>query len=227
MLAESKPHILIIDDDERIVELLSEFFKKNGFVTSGAFSVEEAEEALRYFSFDLIILDVMLPEVSGIDFAKSLRLAKNLMPIIMLTALSAPEDRVGGLESGADDYLIKPFEPKELLLRVRNLIESGKRDLKSGQVFYLGHIFYDFKSKTLFKGDKPIKISAVETKILELLLKNQGEVLSRDLLSKETGNSGLRSIDVLITRIRSKIEEDPKNPRFLKTFRGEGYGVFL
>lgn len=220
------PHILIVDDDNRILKLLKKFFEQNGFLASTAESVEKAEELLRYFVFDLIILDVMLSGVTGLDFAKTIKSSGSNMPIVMLTALSEPDDRVKGLEAGASDYLTKPFEPRELLLRVNNLIDSYNQHKKEEQIKRFGNNYYDFNLKEFIKKEQSIKLSTTEQKLLEILIEAQSNILSRDELSHKMGELSPRSIDVQIARIRSKIEDDPKEPKYLKTIRGLGYVLY-
>ncbi len=221
-----KSHILVVDDDNRILKLLKQFLSKNGFLVSTATSVPEAEELLKIFTYDLIILDVMLPNVTGIDFANTIRLSGSLVPIVMLTALSEINDRIKGLESGASDYLTKPFEPRELLLRINNLINNYTNYKKQGKIKRLGNNYYNFESKEFFKNNHLVQLSSTEQKLLELLINSEGKVISRDQLSKMMGNLSPRSIDVQIARIRSKIEDDPKTPKYLKTIRNDGYAIY-
>ncbi len=217
------PHILIVDDDNRILKLLKKFFEQNKFLVSTASSAKEAEILINYFIYDLITLDVMLPDITGLDFAKKIKSAGNSMPIIMLTALSEPSDRIKGLESGASDYLAKPFEPRELLLRVHNLIDSYNQHKKEQSKKRFGNSYYDFHTKELIKNKEVIKLSSTEQKLLEVLISRNGEILSRDELSNMMDEINPRSIDVQIVRIRGKIEEDPKSPKHLKTIRNKGY----
>jgi len=219
-------HILIVDDDNRILKLLKKFFSQEGFLVSAANSVKEAQDLLLYFTYDLIVLDVMLPDITGLEFARKIKASGNVMPIIMLTALSEPQDRIKGLEAGALDYLTKPFEPKELLLRVKNLIESYNQYKKERQIIRFGNNYYDFNSKEFIKNDQAVKLSTTEQVLLEILIENIGNVISREELSTKMGDSELRTIDVKITRIRSKIENNPKEPQYLKTIRGQGYVLY-
>jgi two-component system phosphate regulon response regulator OmpR len=226
-MEQQKPHILIVDDDNRILKLLNKFLNQNGFLTSSATSAEKAQELLKYFIFDLIILDVMLPGATGIDFATSIKSSGGSPPIVMLTALSEPDDRVKGLEAGANDYLSKPFEPKELLIRVRNLIELHSHNKKEQNIRRFGNSYYDLIRKDFYKSGKLVKLSTSEQKLLEILIENSGTAISRQELSEKVGGSlNDRSIDVQIVRIRNKIEDDPKEPKYLKTIRNEGYALY-
>jgi len=217
-------HILIVDDDNRILSLLKKFFSQEGFLVSAATCVKEAQDLLLYFRFDLIVLDVMLPGITGLEFAKDIKASGSTMPIIMLTALSEPHDRIKGLESGAMDYLTKPFEPKELLLRVKNLIESYKKFKKEKQIVRFGNNYYDYGSREFIRNNKSINLSSTEQVLFEILLENLGSVVTREELS--TKIKSLRTIDVQIARIRSKIEDNPKEPKYLKTIRGQGYALY-
>ena len=226
-MTEHNPHILIVDDDERILKLLGQFLTKNGYRISTAISATDAEEKLKAHHFDLMMLDVMMPGVTGIDFAKKIKNSGAHVPIILLTALSEPEDRVKGLESGADDYVTKPFEPRELLLRTKNLIELYKVHNKTANQVEFGKIIYDLNTKELNNGTEIIKLSSTEQKLLDILIENKGKTLTRDELTNAMHGIGERSIDVQIVRLRSKIEEDPKQPRFLQTIRHEGYALYI
>jgi len=222
-----KAHILIVDDDSRILALLKQFLNKHEFLVSTASSALEAEDLLRTSNYDLIILDVMLPEITGLDFAATIRDAGNNIPIVMLTALSEAGDRVKGLESGASDYITKPFEPRELLLRINNLINNYNNFKKERNIIKFDNNFYNFDKKEFTKNDQIIPISSTEQKLLEILIEHRGKSISRFELSKIMGGLSMRSIDVQITRIRSKIEDNPKKPKYLKTVRNEGYALYI
>lgn len=226
---ESKAHILVVDDDSRILELLKQFLSKNNYLVSTAISAMEAESLLKEFVFDLMIVDVMMPEVTGIEFAKRIKDNKIKVPVILLTALSEPEDKVKGLESGADDYVTKPFDGKELLLRAKNLIELYGNQLQNNNFIRFGNIIYDTEKRNLYNNiqEKDIKLSSTEKKLLEILIQNKGETLSRERLSNLMGDLNERSIDVQIVRLRSKIEDNPKAPKFIRTARNEGYILYL
>ena len=222
----SKPHILIVDDDNRILKLLKKFLSQKNFLVSTSKSSSEALALLANFSYDLIILDVMMPEVTGLEFATKIKESGSTMPIVMLTALSEPEDRVRGLESGANDYMTKPFEPRELLLRINNLISSHNSYKKEQQLVRMGNNIYNTTTKELSKNDEVIKLSASEEKLLDILIKLNNAVISREELSEEM-EINPRSVDVQITRLRSKIEPDSKTPQFLKTIRNQGYVLHI
>lgn len=224
MQKENLPHILIVDDDERILALLKQLLTKNHYNVSTAVSVLEAEEYIKVTDFDLLMLDVMMPGITGIDFAKKIKTSGFNVPIILLTALSEPEERVRGLESGADDYLTKPFEPRELILRAQNLIELYNLHKKApAELLTFGDITYDVNTKELRNIDIIIKLSSTEQKLLDILIFNKGKPVTRTALSDLMNGIGERSVDVQIVRLRSKIEPDPKQPRFLQTIRHEGY----
>ena len=226
MIEQTKSHILIVDDDQRILKLLKQFLLENNFLVSTTTSPVEALELMDKFIFDLIILDVMMPEITGIEFAKKIQANGKEMPIVMLTALSEPEDRVKGLESGAGDYITKPFEPRELLLRIQNLINSHNRQKKEKELIRFGNNCYNVNTKEFAKNDESISLSSTEQKLLELLIKFRNTSVSREELSECMGGLNLRSVDVQIIRLRSKIEDDPKEPKFLKTIRNEGYVLY-
>jgi two-component system phosphate regulon response regulator OmpR len=223
---EDKPHILIVDDDNRICKLLKQFFSREGFLTSTAHSVPEAEKLLTYFIFDLIILDVMLPGVTGLDFAKTLKGNSENIPIILLTALGEAEHRISGLEAGADDYLVKPVEPRELLLRARNLIDLYGQTKRSNQI-YFGNNIFDKDTKELKRNGEVIHLTSTEMKLLEMFLDRYADPVSREDLANFMGGLNERSVDVSIVRLRGKIEDDPKNPRHLQTIRNEGYVFYF
>lgn len=225
-MIEEKPHILIVDDDKRILQLLKQFLEKSGYNVSMALSVDEAKELMEYFVFDLLILDVMLPGVTGVEFAATIKGNKVHVPIILLTALSEIEDKVKGLEAGADDYLSKPFDPRELLLRTKNLIEIyGYNRLKQNRVQF-GDCNYNLETKELIKNNSLVSLSSTEQKLLEILIESKQKPLSREELSLAMGGLNERSIDVQIVRLRSKIENDPKKPQFLQTIRNAGYALY-
>ncbi|MDA9163567.1 response regulator transcription factor [Rickettsiaceae bacterium] len=221
-----KPHILIVDDDSRILKLLKKFLTQNDFLVSTSTSAVEAAELLANFTYDLIVLDVMMPEVTGIEFATKIKDSGSVMPIVMLTALSEPEDRIRGLESGANDYVTKPFEPRELLLRINNLINSHNLHKKEQEIARFGNNYYNLFTKELTQNDKHIKLSSSEEKLLDTLIESDGNVISRDDISEKMGGLNPRSVDVQIVRLRNKIEPDPKAPKFLKTIRNQGYVLY-
>lgn len=223
---QEQPHILIVDDDNRILKLLKKFLSQNNFFVSTSTSPKEALLMLENFSFDLIILDVMMPEITGIDFAQQIKASKKKLPIVMLTALSEPEDRIKGLEVGANDYITKPFEPRELLLRIHNLIESHKIFKREQEIIRFGNCEYNVLSKELTQNAQDINLSSTEERLLEVLMEHKNTPLSREKLGEIMGGLNPRSIDVQIVRLRSKIEIDPKNPKLLKTIRNQGYILY-
>lgn len=222
----SKIHILIIDDDEKIRDLLKQYLKNNNFFVSTAINASDAEEKLKIVKFDLAIIDIMMPGKDGLQLTKEIR--ENIdLPIILLTAKGEAEDRVRGLELGAEDYLPKPFEPKELLLRIKNVIKRIKKDNHIINVIKIGKANINIKKMEIQKDRKIIKINASEKILLENMISSAGKIFSREEISKITNLIQERSIDVLVTRLRQKIEPDPKNPKYLQTVRGTGYVLWL
>lgn len=217
------PHILVIDDDDRLRELLRQFLSENGFWVSSASDAADARQRLKGLHFDLLVLDRMMPGENGLEFAADLRKSSNV-PILMLTAMSEPEDRIDGLEGGVDDYLTKPFEPRELLLRINNILRRVPVEPTAPVEIHLGDVVYDSGRQELFRDGAPIRLTDVESALLKALAASPGAVLSRDDLSELTGASGgSRAIDVQVTRLRRKIEPNPKLPIYLQTVRGKGY----
>lgn len=220
-----KAHILVVDDDTRLRALLQRFLQENGFWVSAAKGAAEAREMLKQYIFDLLIVDIMMPYESGLEFLAKLRQEDNV-PVILLTAMGETGDRIAGLESGADDYLPKPFEPKELVLRIKNILRrSPQNDEKQATKLNLGLCRYDLETKELADvSGQIIHITPVEQALLSLLGQKTGQIFSRDRLAELLGaGQGPRSIDVQVTRLRKKIEKDSKNPRYLQTVRGKGY----
>ncbi len=218
-------HILVVDDDEGIRSLVKKYLNENNYLITTANSAENAFEKVEIIKFDLIILDIMMPGKSGLEF---IRENKNNLdtPIILLTAKGQADERIEGLEIGADDYLPKPFEPKELLLRIKNiLIKTKKDDLK--RVIEFENIKIDLNKKLIFKNDIEFKINTTEKIILEKMINNPGKTFKRTEIGKLIDLNKERSIDVIITRLRKKIELDPKNPKFLQTIRGTGYVLWI
>jgi two-component system phosphate regulon response regulator OmpR len=220
-----KPHILVVDDDTRLRELLKSFLSRNGFRVTTASSAQEARQRRAGFDFDLIVLDVMMPGQTGLDFAAELR-KKDDVPILMLTAMGEPKDRIAGLETGVDDYLGKPFEPRELLLRIQSVLRRGRpveAAEEPGRVTF-GPMQFDLALGELTQQGKRVPLTDAEAALLRALSARLGEVLSRESLCKSVGG-GLneRAIDVQVTRLRRKIEPDPGFPRYLRTVRGQGY----
>ena len=222
----SKIHILIIDDDEKIRDLLKQYLKNNNFFVSTAINASDAEEKLKIIKFDLAIIDIMMPGKDGLQLTKEIR-EKIDLPIILLTAKGEPEDRVRGLELGAEDYLPKPFEPKELLLRIKNVIKRIRKNKYVMTSIKIGKASINMKKMEIQKEKKVIKINASEKILLENMIGSAGKIFSREEISKITNLTQERSIDVLVTRLRQKIEPDPKNPKYLQTVRGTGYVLWL
>ena len=218
-------HILVVDDDEGIRSLVKKYLNERKYLVTTADNAENASEKISVIKFDLIILDIMMPGKSGLDFLKEHREHINT-PIILLTAKGEPNERIEGLEMGADDYLPKPFEPKELDLRIRNIINKTKKNnLK--KVIKFENIKIDLNKQIIFHGNSEFKINNTEKTILEKMINNPGKVFEREEIGKLIDLDKERSIDVIITRLRKKIEIDPKNPKFLQTIRGVGYVLWI
>tara|TARA_B100000745_G_scaffold144456_1_gene94547 strand:- start:188 stop:865 length:678 start_codon:yes stop_codon:yes gene_type:complete len=218
-------HILVVDDDDGIRDLVKQYLIQNNFVVTTANSAEDASEKIRVVKFDLIVLDIMMPGKSGLEF--TIENKNNLnTPIILLTAKGEASDRIEGLEIGADDYLPKPFEPKELILRIKNILNKTKLKNKK-RVIDFGNITIDLNRHIIFKENKEFKINNTEKTILEVMINSPGKTFSREEIGSITNLDKERSIDVIITRLRKKIESDPKNPKYLQTLRGEGYVLWI
>ena len=218
-------HILIVDDDDGIRDLVKQYLIQNNFVVTTANSAEDANEKIRVVKFDLIVLDIMMPGKSGLEFTIENKNSLNT-PIILLTAKGEASDRVEGLEIGADDYLPKPFEPKELILRIKNILNKTKLKNKK-RIIDFGNIRIDLNKHIIFKEKKEFKINNTEKNILEVMINSPGKTFSREEIGSITNLDKERSIDVIITRLRKKIELDPKNPKYLQTLRGEGYVLWI
>jgi len=224
-MQDKKPHILVVDDDTRLRSLLQRFLRENNFLVSVAKDAFSAREMLKEYAFDLLIVDVMMPQENGTDFVLKLR-KENDVPVIMLTAMGDTQDRIAGLECGADDYVAKPFEPKELVLRIKNVLRRTFKEETTGvEIINFGGCSYNVEKKELrTKDGEIIHITPVEQQLLTILGQASGRVFSREYLAEILGgNQSPRSIDVQITRLRRKIEDDSKNPRYLQTVRGKGY----
>ena len=222
-----KPHILVVDDDTRLRELLKSFLSRNGFRVTVASNAAEARQRLEALDFDLIVLDVMMPGETGLDFAAQLRRTDDV-PILMLTAMGETKDRIAGLEAGVDDYLGKPFEPRELLLRIQNVLRRNKPAAAAGaepaRRVSFGPFQFDLELGELAQKGRRVPLTEAETALLRALAGRLGEVLSRETLCKSVGAAvNERAIDVQVTRLRRKIEPDPSFPRYLRTVRGQGY----
>ena len=218
-------HILVVDDDEGIRSLIKQYLNENNFLVTTSDSAENAEEKISIIKFDLIVLDVMMTGKSGLDFIKQNK-SKIGTPIILLTAKGEAENRVEGLEIGADDYLPKPFEPKELTLRIKNILNKTKRNDEK-RIITFDNIKIDLNKLLIIKNDTEYKINSTEKIILEKMINNPGKTFSREDIGKLTDLDKERSIDVIITRLRKKIEIDPKNPKYLQTLRGAGYVLWI
>ena len=224
-MENKKKHILIVDDDDRIRSLLKDFLKDNSYIVSTAENSIQAKNKLEYLKFDIIILDVMMPGQNGYDLTREIK--KDMkVPIILLTAKGEVENRIKGLEIGADDYLGKPFEPKELLLRIKNIINKNNK-IELSSKYYVGAAEIDLNKITINTHNKIKKINNSEKKVLIEMLANVGKIYSRQEIGKISGISQERSIDVMITRLRQKLEASSKNPKYLQTIRGSGYVLWI
>ena len=218
-------HILVVDDDEGIRTLVKKYLNENNYLVTNANIAEDAFEKIQIIKFDLIILDIMMPGKSGLEFIKENQ-KKLDTPVILLTAKGEADERVEGLEVGADDYLPTPFEPKELLLRIQNIIRKTKTSDQK-RVIQFENIKIDLNKQLILKKNTEYKINNTEKKILEKMINNPGKTFSREDIGILTELDKERSIDVIITRLRKKIEIDPKNPKFLQTIRGAGYVLWI
>ncbi len=218
-------HILVVDDDDGIRSLVKKYLNENNFLVTTANSAEDAAEKIESIKFDLIILDIMMPGKSGLEFIEDNK-KKLDTPIILLTAKGEPKERIEGLEMGADDYLPKPFEPKELILRIQNIMNKIKKDVTK-KVLVFENIKIDLNKQIITKDNIDNKINNTEKTILEKMINNPGKVFSREEIGFLISLDKERSIDVIITRLRKKIEIDPKNPKFLQTIRGAGYVLWI
>ena len=218
-------HILVVDDDDGIRSLVKKYLNENSYLVTTANSAEDAAKKIKIIQFDLIILDIMMPGKSGLEFIQENQ-KKLETPIILLTAKGETSERVEGLEIGADDYLAKPFEPKELTLRIQNIIKKTKKNDQK-RIIIFENIKIDLNKQLIFKNDIEYKINNTEKKILEKMINNPGKIFSREDIGILIELNKERSIDVIITRLRKKIEIDPKNPKFLQTIRGAGYVLWI
>ena len=219
------PHILVVDDDDRIRRLLGRYLRENGYHVATAGSAAEARARLDSMTFDLIVLDVMMPGESGVEFTRGLRRSATV-PVLLLTAMGEPEDRIAGLESGADDYLTKPFEPRELLLRVATILRRAAPSPPAppAACLRLGEVRYFPARDALLRDDEPVRLTTAEADLFRVFAASPGETMSRQTLSDRLGGgASRRTIDVQIARLRRKIEPDPGNPRYLQTVWGRGY----
>jgi two-component system, OmpR family, phosphate regulon response regulator OmpR len=227
-MSDAEPHLLVVDDDARLRGLLRRYLSDNGFRVTLAADAAEARASLASFAFDLIVLDVMMPGESGLELTRALRTEPKLprVPVLLLTAMGEAEDRVSGLEAGAADYLAKPFEPRELVLRIRNIMDRRAVGDDADRSIRFGAFRYDPGRGELFRGEEPVHLTAAEAGLLATLAAQAGQAVSRDDLSQAAQFSGnLRNVDVQMTRLRRKIEHDPRYPRYLQTVRGTGYAL--
>ena len=220
-----KAHILIVDDDDRIRDLVKEYLSQNDYLVSTAKDSNDAFNKTKIIKFDLIVLDIMMPGQTGLEFTQEYR-NKIKTPILLLTAKGEPSERIEGLELGADDYLTKPFEPKELILRINNILKKTQ-SLGIKRVIEFGNIKIDLRKQFIYKNDLSIKINNTEKTILEKMINTPGKIYKREEIADLINLDKERSIDVIVTRLRKKIEESPKNPKYLQTIRGEGYVLWI
>ena len=218
-------HILVVDDDDRIRELIKQYLNDKNFIVTTAINSEDAKLKIENFKFDLIILDVMMPGQTGFELTREIK-KEITIPIILLTAKREEENRIKGLELGADDYLGKPLEPKELLLRIKNILSKNNK-IKEKEIHKLGNAEIDLNKMNIRLNGKNNKLNFSEKKVLIEMLSNPGKTFSRDKIGKISNITQERSIDVMITRLRQKIELDPKNPKYLQTMRGAGYVLWI
>jgi two-component system phosphate regulon response regulator OmpR len=228
-----QPHILVVDDDRRIRDLTARYLSVQGFNVVTANDAADARDKMKSLAFDLLVLDIMMPGENGLELTANLRTESDV-PILLLTARTEAEDRIAGLQTGADDYLTKPFEPKELVLRIQSILKRARpveRAAPQRRVIKFGEFLFELDRRRLFRGEEPVYLTEAETDLLTELATNAGEVVSRDALSSSAGDPdestaespGSRQVDVQVTRLRRKIENDPRFPRYLQTVRGRGY----
>ena len=219
-----RPHILIVDDDQRICALVARYLDDHGFVPFQAHSAVAAREVLACLEVDALVVDVMMPGESGTDLTRSLRGSLKSPPVLLLTALGETGDRIQGLEAGADDYLAKPFDPRELVLRLNAILRRTRKDKDAPKSFMIGPWRFDSSAQRLTQGTQSVPLSAAEVSLIQALAARGGEVLSRDDIARATGMAAAeRTVDVQITRLRKKLRDDGKAPRYLQTVRGKGY----
>ena len=218
-------HILVVDDDDRIRDLVKQYLEGNQFLVTTAKDAEDAKKKMEIVKFDILVLDIMMPGESGLSLTKEIK-KNDITPIILLTAKGEIQNRIEGLELGADDYLAKPFEPKELLLRIKNILDKTQIPALPDKI-YIGNVLINLKKLSIKKNNQTKKINPQEEKVLEKMLESPGKVFSRNDIGKIINISKERTIDVMITRLRQKIESNPKNPKYLQTIRGSGYVLWV
>ena len=222
---KNTPHILVVDDDNRIRELVKQYLEENNFLVTTAKDSQDAQDKMKIIEFNIIILDIMMPGESGLSLTKKIK-SNSGIPIILLTARGEAEERIKGLELGADDYLGKPFEPKELLLRIKNILDKTIKPSLQKEIF-IGKALINLKKLNIKINNQIKKINPQEQKILEKMLESPGKIFSREDIGKIISLSKERTIDVMITRLRQKIETNPKKPKYLQTIRGSGYALWI
>lgn len=225
---DKKSHILVVDDDLRLRKLLRQYLSDEQFIVTATDCAINAQEVMMFMVFDLVILDIMMPEIDGLEFLKGMRQNHQEIPVLMLTAMGEADDRISGLEAGADDYLPKPFEPKELVLRIKSILKRiPNKNEAPIEKLSLGSFVYDLKDFTLYENDEIVYLPPAESALLKTLAKKPGQILSREELGEYLGinEQGLRTIDVQVTRLRKKVEQNPRKPRYLQTIRGKGYVI--
>jgi len=225
-MSEAQPHILVVDDDKRLRDLIARYLTEQGYRVTSAIHAADARAKLAGITFDMLVVDIMMPGESGLELTQSLR-ESSLVPILLLTAMGESTDRIAGLETGADDYLVKPFEPRELVLRISAILKRARarteRQTSVGAVKF-GAFIFELERRRLFKAGEPVHLTEAESELLFQLARRAGQPVSREELAPQTDESGeSRLIDVQMTRLRRKIEDDPRFPRFLQTVRGRGY----
>ncbi|HKP25112.1 MAG TPA: response regulator transcription factor [Dongiaceae bacterium] len=225
-MSEAQPHVLVIDDDKRLRDLIARYLTEQGYRVTAAVDAADARAKMAGITFDLLVVDVMMPGESGLELTQSLR-ETSLVPILLLTAMGESTDRIAGLETGADDYLVKPFEPRELVLRIKSILKRAgartERQTSVGAVKF-GAFVFEIERRRLFKSGEPVHLTEAESELLFQLARRAGEPVSREALSPQGEDSGdSRLTDVQMTRLRRKIEDDPRFPRYLVTVRGRGY----
>ena len=218
----SSPHILVVDDDERLRSLLQRYLSEAGFRVTTAAHAREAREKMAGLQFDLLVLDLMMPGESGLEFTRDLR-RSNAVPILLLTAMGEADDRISGFEHGADDYLAKPFEPRELVLRIESILRRAGAAAEPPKQVRFGAFGFDVERGELTQDGEPVRLTSSEVALLRVFCRNPGSTIGRADLLAQTGASNIRAVDVQITRLRRKIEADPRLPRHLQTVWGRGY----
>lgn len=222
---DDKPHILVVDDDTRLRTLLRKYLTDNGYLVTVAADAAEARAAMAAFAVDMLVLDVMMPGEDGLSLTRDLRKSASPLPILLLTAMGEVDDRIHGFEAGADDYLSKPFEPRELLLRIASILRRApKPEAEARTLLSLGPFTWEVEREELKRGEDMVHLTTAERELMGILAAQPGEAVSRDDLATRTGNAAnARAVDVQVTRLRKKLEDDPRQPRYLQTVRGMGY----